>query len=784
MKLIKELLVKLGYSQRFYRYFLSYMILLIVIVLMLGGGVYGNFIRTLRQDIETSNISALVQIKNAMDTRIKEMEKISVNISLDTELKPYMVMESIYNSPEAIRQLHKYKSGNEFVYDIALFHKYKDNQKIYTTETVDKLDMFFKYIYNYENWSEDDFLRLVNKGLSFPMMRPIEAVRIGLGMTKGLATYIYPLPLNSSKPNTFVLFLIEEKTLKGMIKNVLNSYTGYVYVLDEKNSPIVYLKEGKTGIEPLNILNSLKLDALKNEINEVSIGNTNYSVVKVVSDYNKWSYITVMQTDQFMKKVYTRQSIFNYICLVALIFGILIAFVLSVGNYKPLRQLVSILSVQSSGKIVGMYSDEYSFITNTFDEVSKERLGLMNQLKTQADIMKDQFILSLLKRKTDNTEEIKSRLAVSGINLNNPYFVVLIILFDSGEQVKNNNGELKTDIINVIEELITDIGTGYYVDLVDEIGIGMLLNLKSEYIKERHLSELAFKVKDYIKQNFNNTLTVSIGNIYSDMVMIHESYLEASRAAHYRFIKGNDNVIFFEDIKEVQNKEYKYPADKEKELLMALKQGNLDEVKETVSGIKAFIESQTMSPESVKFIYFGMVKSIIRELEEMNIELTKVLNHEKDSLFTNASETIDKMTNKMEKLCEDLCIHINNQKESKNFELRDKILNIIKERYSSNALSLEVIAEECGMSPSYISRFFKDQIGQPPMQYIDMLRMNSAKELLKNTSLPVKDILCRVGYVDESNFMRKFKKKEGITPMQYRCISQNGIIKSEVKENF
>lgn len=780
MKSIKGLFTSLGYSRRFYKYYLSYMILLIIVVLILRGGVYSNFIKTLRQDIETSNISALMQMKSAMDMRVKEMEKISVNISLDNGLKPYMVMGSQNNSIEAINLLHKYKSGNEFIYDIGLYHKYQDNQKIYTTETVDNLDIYFKYIYNYEKWGKGDFLKLVDDGLSFPAMRPIELVRFGYGMSMGLATYIYPLPLNSSKPNTFVLFQIEEKTLKGMIKNVLNNYDGYVYILDEKNRPIVYLAEGGTDTEALNILSFLKVDSLKNAVNDVAINNINYSVVKLTSDYNRWSYITLIPTDQFMKKVYTRQNIFNYICLVALVSGILIAFLLSVGNYRPLRQLVDILSIKNSGKTAGIYGDEYSFISSTFDEVSKEKLGLIDQLKTQSDIMKDQFLLNLIKRKTDNTDELMNRAGAFQIMLDNPFFAVLIILMHVDESEKDSNNELKINIVNAIEELFAGIGNGYSVDLVDESGMALLLNLKAEYVKERHLSELAFKLKDYIKSNFNYTLTVSIGNVYEDICMIHQSYVEASRAAQYRLIKGNDSVIFFEDIKEAQNKEYKYPTDKENELIMALKQGNLRGVEDTIDGIRIFIESQVMSPESVQFIYFGMIKSVIRELEEMNIELPNSLIEEKDNLFINTSETMHKLINRMRRFCNGVCIYINNQKESKNFELRDKILNIINKSYSNNTLSLEIIADECGMSPSYISRFFKDQIGQPPMQYIDMLRMNRAKELLKNTSFPVKDILSKVGYIDESNFMRKFKKKEGITPIQFRVMSQGGTVKSEV----
>jgi AraC-like DNA-binding protein len=43
-----------------------------------------------------------------------------------------------------------------------------------------------------------------------------------------------------------------------------------------------------------------------------------------------------------------------------------------------------------------------------------------------------------------------------------------------------------------------------------------------------------------------------------------------------------------------------------------------------------------------------------------------------------------------------------------------------------------------------------------------------AKKVLINSDRPIKDIVADIGYVDVSNFVRKFKKREGITPGRYR----------------
>ena len=54
------------------------------------------------------------------------------------------------------------------------------------------------------------------------------------------------------------------------------------------------------------------------------------------------------------------------------------------------------------------------------------------------------------------------------------------------------------------------------------------------------------------------------------------------------------------------------------------------------------------------------------------------------------------------------------------------------------------------------------------LDYLIDLRMKLAKELLRTTTLPLKDISEQVGYYNVSSFIRRFKTHEGITPNSYR----------------
>lgn len=100
--------------------------------------------------------------------------------------------------------------------------------------------------------------------------------------------------------------------------------------------------------------------------------------------------------------------------------------------------------------------------------------------------------------------------------------------------------------------------------------------------------------------------------------------------------------------------------------------------------------------------------------------------------------------------------------------LLDSILKCMQTHLSDTSMSLEFIASQCNISASYLVRYFKSSMNVTPMQYVDSLRMEIARKLLITTTQSLRQIVEQCGYLDESNFVRKFKKQEGITPMNYR----------------
>jgi AraC family transcriptional regulator len=96
-------------------------------------------------------------------------------------------------------------------------------------------------------------------------------------------------------------------------------------------------------------------------------------------------------------------------------------------------------------------------------------------------------------------------------------------------------------------------------------------------------------------------------------------------------------------------------------------------------------------------------------------------------------------------------------------------INFIHENYK-NKINLNDICRIACISPYHFSRIFKNETGYSPYEYIIMIRLNHAKNLLKTTSLRIKEIAVETGFNSESNFVTCFKGHMDITPSEFRAI--------------
>lgn len=82
--------------------------------------------------------------------------------------------------------------------------------------------------------------------------------------------------------------------------------------------------------------------------------------------------------------------------------------------------------------------------------------------------------------------------------------------------------------------------------------------------------------------------------------------------------------------------------------------------------------------------------------------------------------------------------------------------------------TLNQLGEMFNLNPYYLQKQFKRYFGMSPISYQIFLRMTKAKELIRNTKMPIGEVALAVGIENLGYFTRQFKRQEGVTPQEYR----------------
>ena len=212
-----------------------------------------------------------------------------------------------------------------------------------------------------------------------------------------------------------------------------------------------------------------------------------------------------------------------------------------------------------------------------------------------------------------------------------------------------------------------------------------------------------------------------------------------------------------------------YEVSGNEELIQLLCKNDLDGVKKW---ILSFSEELTQSYKNKQFIFlrvYQLLGHLLKFLCDMGLNINDM---EKDIIKTyqqlDAFSTSTEIFQWLFRLCQTISDEMNLSTKSHQEHVCAATLEYIQQHYQDNTLCLNEIAENVHISPAHLSALFKKQRQQNISDVIADIRIEAACSLLKNTSLPLKEISAKVGYSNQYYFSSCFKKKTGKTPSSYR----------------
>lgn len=298
---------------------------------------------------------------------------------------------------------------------------------------------------------------------------------------------------------------------------------------------------------------------------------------------------------------------------------------------------------------------------------------------------------------------------------------------------------------------------GYGVHLINNNQNLFVLFADEQEEIERVLSRLLEIEKEYCQD-----YVVAVSDYHSDFSESSRAYLEANTAFDNHLLLDNSRIIRF---CQVSQKDYAslLPENYLYRLRYAIRTGDRAGMEAAVKDICQRMKGENASLYVFRILYNDIIHVLLSEWKGAQSKLDSFYNVFTLSQCLNIQDFYGL-------LC-DACSVIMDQRKgipAENSDVTQAAVAYMQENFHDPELTMNALAEHLHISSVTLAVEFKNEMDIRPSDYLANLRMEKAKELLRNTNMLVREISLAVGYEDTHVFMRRFKKHTGMTPGQYR----------------
>lgn len=364
---------------------------------------------------------------------------------------------------------------------------------------------------------------------------------------------------------------------------------------------------------------------------------------------------------------------------------------------------------------------------------------------------------------TFELESISGHLVVAVIRPDN------LLKGDSDMTLIKNKALLNVAIFNICEEIINENNLGIVFMRINEIVAIIPVEENESPKTSSRIFVILEQIRATVEKYLNTTITIGVGNTCKEQTMLYKGYASALSALDYTVIIGNNKIIYLEDIEPIDSSELKLDEVDERALVMAMKLGQPDEIKETLDMLIDRIDGMQLYLKDYQLYILDILSIILKFAKSMELGLDIIWDKKDNFLLEiNRLKTKEKINNWLFEICIKISEAVTRKRDHNKNDLIDKAKDYILRHYSDEELNAETLCNILHISTNYFSALFKKETGLTFTSYLTNIRIEKAKELLRNTDLKAFDIGNQVGYSHGHYFSYVFKKTTGMSPTEYR----------------
>lgn len=494
------------------------------------------------------------------------------------------------------------------------------------------------------------------------------------------------------------------------------------------------------------------------------INGRKHMITYVKSAELDWVFVSQSEYNNLLFNMNMLRQASLGLALAIFVISLLLSIWLTNHAYNPLRVLLEKISSVQRQKQNHRRINEFDLLNTTYSEMS-EKLSSMVTAMSQSQ---EAEMLGLLK---SGEAGVFERFALS---CPGPYYTVIVLLIDGLDEFRTKvdtqtRAFAREAILRTAAELFD--AEGVRAAGVEEGMIALILpgSAESGPLASAELHDMLKELQETLYHSLHLSITAGIGTMETTHEGVRRSFEHAQTCVQQRFFSGKGRIYDCDPALKapLEDHELAYPDKREKMIIDAIR---LQQRSRINREIDHWIKEIHIGDYHEALFYMNQfVGSLYKQLhvsQTRNQEITNVFLG-----FTRrmtSFETLQEFREELKELANKLSGDIEEAGNERHTEVVEFIKQYVGKHYARSDLSLELVAGEVKLSRSYVGKLFKAHCELSFNDYLNVIRLEKAKDLLLHTDAPVQVISEQVGIFNTTYFYTLFKKNYQKSPAQFR----------------
>jgi YesN/AraC family two-component response regulator/predicted regulator of Ras-like GTPase activity (Roadblock/LC7/MglB family) len=743
----------------------------IIPVILFGSSIYymGSWI--VKKEIYRASQESLIQIQHQVETKLNNIEQTASQISMQSNIIELMNigtepgLGTISQSNKVLGDLMMVKSAAKEVLSIYFYHI--EQQVLITNDTITSIDE--KRVAKDTGWLEDveGMVRSRKQRMwVIPRLMNVES-----GPPIPTLSHITLLPLFYNKPKGALVINLHADFLEKAISRFPLNAEGQLVIIGKEGELIARTPPG--GQEKPTLAQLTAFLAGRSEGNGVHTGTIGGSFVSVVrSGMNGWSYAMIIPSGTPRQQVELFKNVIILITVLLCVLAVYSAYFSHKRFQNIMKRIMDKLSLVKSAEVHPDGGEELLSIEKRINSLLEEAVNGNSLKEKHFPLLRTHYLHSCIHGNVVEMNRLSEQQKEWELFKYSRFCVMAIQMDDESSSSFDKDHALFLFAVSNLADELTTLHEGEWHLQLEPIIVNpytvVIVNYNGEEVTEERLLSYADELRGLVAKILKHTVTIGVGTPVSSVRRLVHSYREALDALDMNGANVYDEVLSYRNMRQDARKLVQYPALEEQEFMRSLRARDGEAARDALTDFRRKLEGEQASLHLIKTFYLQLLVAVISFVQEYNEDTEQVFreNNPYEVFFPMKSPAVIHQWFEGE-LLGLILAYMESVKRNKNDVLIRKTLDLIQEKYKTD-LTLQAAADAANISPSYLSKLFKEEVGESFVEYVTGLRLEHAVRLLQETDWTLTQISEEIGYTSVQQLFRIFRKKYGITPGEYR----------------